>query len=154
MFIYTFEKREPWQMPLGYEGLEQAIDLMEVTVENGAAGIKLLNFLIDNAPTEQEKRLLIGMRNDELKHEKMLREIYRDITGEDMQIFDPVEINLPESYVDGIVEAILDHFETILLINTIQYGLQSERYRNILFEIRIDELRHADELNFIYTFNK
>lgn len=153
MFIYPFEKA-PWEMPLGYEGLKRAVDLMEFAIQKEKDDVEFYNVLIELAPTEEEKVMLTTIRDDELKHGRMYRKMYREITGEEAQVSDQVQLELPKTYVEGIIEAIFHEFDALDKYNTIQYGLQSELYQDMLLEIRADEFKHGSTLNYLYTLNK
>lgn len=110
-------------------------------------------YLINIAPDEQDKNIIKSIRDDEMRHFKLFRMIYQEITGCDPMPLDSEEFVKPENYLAGIEEAIIDEVTAAKNYRQIYVCLRGRKYRDILFSIITDELRHASLYNYLYTKN-
>lgn len=113
------------------------------------------DYLISVAPTQQEKEVITSIRNDERKHRQMFRTIYFQLTG---QIPPTLEENIPfqrpKSYVDGLEQALQGELHAFERYRTAYLNLCQPVYRDALFEIMTDEIKHASYYNWLYAKNK
>lgn len=115
-------------------------------------------WLIDNIPVdslyrkqaEQIKGIIESIRDDELRHNRAYKQMYYQITGQKIQ---PEEENFipPESFKEGIVNAMMGELNAVKTYREIMMGLPSLYYRDQVFNILSDELRHGNLYNYIYT---
>jgi rubrerythrin len=111
------------------------------------------DYLISVAPTEEEKKIIASIRDDERGHNKMFRQIYRNITGTEAPSGTEEEFVKPISYLDGIKKALFGELGAVERYREIRRGLPSTIYRDILFNIITDEIKHSSKYNYLYTLN-
>lgn len=137
--------------------LQNSINLMESSVEDENSAAKFYQWLIDNIPTEslskrqasEIKRIIESIRDDELNHNKLFKKMYRDITGKEAVAEEEAFIP-PENFRIGIEKALEDELNAVKKYREIIEGLPSAYYRDKVFNILSDELRHSNLYNFIY----
>lgn len=139
--------------PETYKTLEQALMLIYNAVQGEKEDELFYNYLVGIAPTQEEKNIIMSIRDDEKKHNQMFRKIYQDFTGQ--QIPQPREVNFmrPSSYIDGIKQALFGELGAVERYRDIRAGLPTRYYRDAVFEILTDELKHADKYNYILNLN-
>lgn len=142
-----------YKRPKSYKTLDQALDLIRKAVSGEREDELFYDYLISAAPTQEEKDIIAGIRDDERKHNKMFREIYEDLTGEEIKTPADVTFKKPDSYVDGIRKAFFGELSAAERYRDIIAGLPNRYYRDMVFEIMTDELEHADKYNYIITRN-
>lgn len=109
-------------------------------------------YMSKQAPTSEQKAIINSIRDDEIKHFKMFRLIYQEITCEQPTPKEK-EFVQPENYCAGIKQAIFGELGAVELYRKIMFGLCTERHRDMLFEIISDEMKHAVKWTFLYTEN-
>jgi rubrerythrin len=112
------------------------------------------DYLISVAPTEQEKQVITGIRDDERKHRRLFRQLYQQLTGQRPPVMEEGEqFERPASYLEGIERALLGELKAFEKYRTI-YKYLPQQYRDTVFEIMTDELKHAHLYNWLYAKNK
>lgn len=152
MFMNT-----PYMMPCysgdlrQYKTLEQAITLIKQAIPDEKEDEMFYNCLISMAPAEDEKNIIESIRNDEIKHNKMFREIYKFFTGQDFPEVTDVEVKKPKSYVSGLKQALFGELGAVEKYRNIRAGIPNRYYRDMVFEILTDEMKHADKYNYLLS---
>ncbi|QEK13335.1 ferritin-like domain-containing protein [Crassaminicella thermophila] len=132
--------------------LQKALSLIKEAVQGEKNDELFYDYLIHIAPTEEEKEIITSIRNDEKKHNKMFRKIYKDFTGQEITGIHE-EFEEPKSYIDGIKKALFSELRAVEKYRSIRANLPTIYYRDMLFEIITDELKHADKYNYILNIN-
>ncbi|RDY24309.1 ferritin-like domain-containing protein [Romboutsia maritimum] len=138
--------------------LKNSIDLIGKSIESERKDSQFYQWLIDNIPIEdlssrqsnKIKKTIESIRDDELRHNKMYKEMYYQITGKEMKI-EEEEFIAPVNFRIGIEDAMMGELEAVKKYREIMNGLPSLYYRDKVFNILSDELRHANLYNYIYT---
>lgn len=133
--------------------LDNSLKLIKEAIEGEKKDELFYDYLISIAPTEADKDILTSIRADELKHNKMLKEIYKDYTGQDITGDEDVDFEKPQNYIDGIIIALFKELADVEKYRDIRKGLPTRNHRDILFDIITDKLKHSAEYNFLYTTN-
>ncbi|GAA0089987.1 hypothetical protein UT300009_00130 [Paraclostridium bifermentans] len=138
--------------------LQNSINLIKSSVEDENSAAEFYQWLIDNIPIEKLskrqsskiKKIVESIRDEELSHNKQFKKMYSDITGKEAiaekEAFEP-----PQSFKLGIENAIEDELNAVKKYREIIEGLPNSYYRDKVFNILSDELRHSNLYNFIYT---
>ncbi|WP_322412878.1 ferritin-like domain-containing protein, partial [Clostridium perfringens] len=106
------------------------------------------------APTREEKEIIASIRDDERRHNQIFRRIYKDFTGMDVVSMDEEKaFEKPESYLDGIKKALFGELSAVERYRNIRRALPMGPYRDMLFDIITDELKHASKYNYLFTLN-
>lgn len=139
------------------EQTQEAIDLIEKSVESEAADAMFYEWLIGNIPKnlnpmqQQEMREIIkGIRDDEMAHNKVFKTMYKQLAGREAEP-EEEEVMLPGSFLEGISKALKGELNAVKTYRKIMAGLPNNSYRDSVFNILTDELRHGNLYNYIYT---
>ena len=140
--------------PTTYKTLDEALMLIYNAVQGEKEDELFYNYLISVAPTPEEKSIIMSIRDDEKKHNQMFKKIYQNFTGQ--QVPQPKEVNFvkPNSYIEGVKEALFGELGAVERYRNIRAGLPTRYYRDAVFEILTDELKHATKYNYILNLNK
>ncbi|QPW56916.1 ferritin-like domain-containing protein [Clostridium botulinum] len=132
----------------------KVLPLIKSSIEGEKEDEMFYDYLIRLAPTQEQKDIIISIRDDERKHNKMYRNIYKDITGEEIVIKDEEKFKKPESYIAGIEQALFGELHAVEKYRTILHMLPPYSvYRDMVFEIITDEIKHAIKYNYILYLN-
>ena len=137
-----------------YKPLEQSLKMIYDAVQGEKEDELFYSYLISIAPTQAEKDIIASIRDDERKHNRMFREIYKFFTGQDIPISQDVNFERPTSYKQGLRDALFGELSAVERYRDIRAGLPTEYYRDMVFEILTDELKHADKYNYLLTLNR
>ncbi len=137
-----------------YKTLEEALKLAKQAVQGEKEDQIFYEYLISVAPTEEEKNIISSIRDDEMRHNMMFREIYYYFTGEELPRNTQSNFEEPKNYLAGIQKALFGELAAMERYRIIRAGLPSEYYRDMVFEILTDELKHADKYNYILSLNQ
>lgn len=141
------------QMPKLYKPLDEALILVKNAVQGERNDELFYDYLISVAPSLEEKNIISTIRNDEIKHNKYFREIYNYFTKETLTTPATINFEKPKSYIEGITNAKFGELAAVEKYRDIRAGLPIEYYRDMVFEILTDELKHADKCNFVLYLN-
>lgn len=135
------------------EKLQRSLCLILEALGDEASDRAFYHYLINIAPDCEQKEIIKAIRNDEIKHFKMFRMIYHEITGEEPIPEQKAEFEEPESYCAAIQKAIFGELGAVELYRKIMFGLCAQRHRDMLFEIITDEMKHSIKWNLLYSKN-
>ena len=110
-----------------------------------------LHSLFDDA---NDKEIIRHISLDELKHKKMLEELYRKISGKDAPVPNIQEVKISRNLLEEISKSIANEYEGSTFYRTLYFLFQNPEYRDIIFEIMNDELIHAGKLTYLYAKNR
>ncbi|MCM3079386.1 ferritin-like domain-containing protein [Brevibacillus invocatus] len=154
---YTFPGEEmllPVATPRYDNQTQIALRLIQEAIGDERHDELFYDYLISVAPTEQEKQVIAGIRDDERKHRRWFRQIYTELTGQQPPAMEEREtFQKPESYLDGIEKALMGELKAFEKYRVIYQNIPA-RYRDAIFEIMTDEMKHASYYNWLYAKNK
>lgn len=139
--------------PATYKTLDEALRLIYDAVQGEREDELFYDYLISAAPTPEEKAIITTIRDDEKRHAQMFKEIYRHFTGQEVPTSTQVDFQKPKSYIDGVKEALFGELSAVERYRNIRAGLPTMYYRDMVFEILTDEIKHATKYNYILTLN-
>ena len=128
----------------------QAIDLIRQSVAGEKEDEMFYDVLIKQAPTEKEKEIIKSIRNDERKHNKILRDLFYSFTGNMI----PQDMSMPKidtdlSYKENLEKALFGELDAVVRYRRILGTMPSGNSYTLLMSIMTDELRHASNFNFL-----
>jgi rubrerythrin len=135
--------------------LEKSLEGIKAAVASEQEDELFYDYLISLAPTEEEKDIIASIRDDERGHNKMFRQIYRSITGVTLPpaSASDEEFIKPASYLEGIKKALFGELSAVEKYREIRMGLPTTLYRDMLFNIITDEIKHSAKYNYLFTLN-
>lgn len=141
--------------PYSYPGnLPMAIQLIAEAIASEREDELFYDYLLKNAPSEEDKSIITSIRDDERKHFGLFRQIYSELTCRMPPTPQEPEITLPASYCEGVKKALFGELSAIEKYRRILYALQDRVQINKLIEIITDEIKHASKWNYLYTKNE
>ncbi|MPL65777.1 hypothetical protein SDC9_11441 [bioreactor metagenome] len=133
--------------------LNRSLCLILEALGDEASDRAFYQYLLTIAPDCEQREIIKSIRDDEIKHFKMFRIIYQEITCEQPTPEQKQDFEEPENYCAAIQKAIFGELGAVELYRKIMFGLCSQRHRDMLFEIITDEIKHSGKWNFLYSKN-
>ncbi len=133
------------------QAFQQSLKLIAEAVQGEKEDQIFYDYLIANAPTQEQKEIITTIRNDEIRHNQLFKKMYKDLTGKEVIIEKEEEFVPPASFEQGIKKAILGEMKAMEKYRVIRQGLPHRYHRDIVFSILTDELKHGTLYNLIYT---
>ncbi|WP_256757853.1 ferritin-like domain-containing protein [Cohnella sp. WQ 127256] len=131
----------------------QALDLIKEAVQGERNDELFYDELIKLAPNSEQAAIIASIREDERGHNHMFRGMYRELTGQEITGISN-ELHKPvESYVAGLQQALLGELSAVEKYRKIGFGLPVGIYRDTVFGIILDEMKHASKYNYLITLN-
>lgn len=146
----NYRSSEPQAISEEIITLNQAIGLIKQSVGNEKEDELFYDMLIQQAPSEKEKNIIRSIRDDERKHNQILRRLYYEFTG---QII-PADTLTNESssnmdYKANLEKALFGELDAVVKYRKIMAKMPSGNSYTLLMSIMTDELRHANKYNFL-----
>ncbi len=134
--------------------LPEALRLMENALE-GETGDKLFyQYLISAAKDAEDKKVISGIRDDEMKHYKLFRQLLYELSGNMPELPAVGQVfEKPASYGAGLRRALMGEQNAVTYYRRILYAMKDKRHINMMTEIITDELRHLGLYNYLYAKN-
>ena len=130
--------------------LNQAIELIRQSVGDEKEDEMFYDTLIKQAPTEKEKEIIRNIRDDERKHNQILRELYYNFTGQMISVDNSnSESNNNMDYRTNLEKALFGELDAVKKYRKIMAQMPSGNSYTLLMSIMTDELRHASKYNFL-----
>lgn len=140
-------------MDFTQEAFEKALDHIKEAVQDERSDELFYNYLISIAYTQEEKNIIASIRDDERDHRKWFKKIYEYYTDEEIESKNGEDFVRPVSYLDGISKAVIGELGALEKYRFIREGLPSRLYRDTVFRILTDEMKHATKYNYILNKN-
>jgi len=140
----------PYKYP---DNLVSALNLIRDAVASEAEDRMFYEYLISVAPNDAEKAIITGIRDDEIAHFALFRQVYFMLTGRTLPEAKETTFEKPASYCEGLRRAIMGEQGAVKKYRRILFALQDRTLMNILIEIITDELRHGSLYNYLYSKN-
>ena len=132
----------------------EALRLIKEAVEGEAEDRMFYDFLIRNARSEKDREIIMGIRDDEIRHAKMFRQLYYELTGRHIGPATNVNFERPKSYCDGLIKALMGEQNAVRKYRRILFAMKERKHINTLTEIITDEIRHAALYNLLINNNE
>jgi predicted heme/steroid binding protein/rubrerythrin len=146
---YPYNYYRTDQIRKSYKTLKQALSLVKQAVQGEREDELFYDYLISVAPTQEERNIIASIRDDERKHYRFFREIYAFYANQSISAPAMVDFEKPKSYIEGIRKAKFGELSAVERYRDIRAGIPDEYYRDMVFEILTDELKHAHKYDYI-----
>ena len=141
------------QIPINNEEiitLNQAIKLIRNSVGDEREDEMFYDTLINQAPTEKEKGIIRSIRDDERKHNQILRRLYYEFTGGLLPLDNSKNVaNNTMKYKANLEKALFGELGAVEKYRRIMGAMPNKNSYTLLMSIMTDELRHANKYNFL-----
>lgn len=130
----------------------EAIELIRKSIGDEKNDEMFYDRLIEQAPTEKEKNIIQDIRDNEKKHNMILREVYYDFTGQMVQnnmnmVQDNMSNNL--SYAENLEKALFGELEAVMKYRKVLSVMPQGKWYTLIMSIMTDELRHSAKYNYL-----
>jgi rubrerythrin len=133
--------------------LQEALEWVKEAVQGEREDELFYDYLISVAPTREEKEIIASIRDDERRHNRLFRKIYKDFTGMEVPSGGEETFERPRSYIDGIKKALFGELRAVEKYRAIRRALPMGPYRDVLFDIITDEIKHSSKYNYLFTLS-
>ncbi|MFT8888854.1 MAG: rubrerythrin [Ethanoligenens sp.] len=135
------------------QNVPNALALIAQAVAGEAEDTQFYTWLLQNAPSDEDRQIITGIRNDEMHHNGWFRQLYLELTGRPVPAVQGETFTPPASYCDGLRQAIMGEQDAVRRYRQILFALQNRVHINVVTNIITDELRHAILYNYLYAKN-
>ncbi|WP_243122151.1 cytochrome b5 domain-containing protein [Clostridium thermarum] len=137
------------QMEKSYKTLEEALFLIKEAIQAEREDELFYDYLLSLAPSKEEKDIIASIRDEERKHYKYFKEIYSFYTRKSAPSPNNITFEKPQSYIAGVRKAKFGELGAVERYRDIRAGIPDRYYRDMVFEIITDELKHAHKYDYI-----
>ncbi len=136
------------------QNLKDALDMLENAIRGEAQDRVFSLFLVNAAPKARDRTIIQGMIEDEMEHFKIFREIYTNLSGREAPSPNPRNIvQGTYTYCEGLQMALMADDQDIIDYGKILFALQDRRMINMMTKVLLDEIRHTNLFNYMYSSN-
>ena len=152
---YTQRDILPWILDYTDKSLQHnlniAINMIRNSINDEVEDAAMYETLITIAPDNEAKEIIKNIRDDELIHNKLLREIFTKLTGVILPPNTKTETYDKKDYLDGIKNAFMGELKAVEKYREILTYMPTKELYNKLFYIMTDEMKHATKYNYLIT---
>ena len=132
--------------------LDKAVEGLLNSIKNEKEDEFFYANLIEMAP-DYAKDTISSIRDDETRHNEILRFVYSNITGEVAKNSDE-NVQIQEmTYAEGLEKAFFDEIAAVKKYRRIMGAMPNTKLHTLLMSIMTDELRHASLYNYLIHKN-
>lgn len=127
-----------------------AIELIRQSIGDEREDELFYDAIINQAPDMKSKNIIKDIRDDEKKHNQILRKLYYEFTGQ-VTPDDSIEMysNSQGDYLSNLEKAFFGELDAVKKYRKIMGVMPSGSSYTLLMSIMTDELRHANKYNFL-----
>ncbi|MEK5261484.1 ferritin-like domain-containing protein [Paenibacillus sp. FSL L8-0663] len=140
-------------VPIWNTGFPKAVQMIKEAVQGERNDELFYGELINLAPSQEQVAIIESIRNDERGHNKMFREMYRALTGQEIAGISSEQYERVQSYTEGLQRALMGELGAVERYRNIWFGLPAGIYKDTVYGIILDELKHAAKYNYLITLN-
>lgn len=148
-----YKQYSDYGMDFSRDSFYNALNLIKEAVQDERADELKYDYFMKMARSEHEVSMIKSIRDDERNHRKWFREIYNYYTGKEIEATDGEEFDKPATYLDGISNSVIGELNAVEKYRFIREGLPSRLFRDVLFRVITDEMKHATKYNLILNLH-
>lgn len=118
-------------------------------INDEITAVEFYTKLMDMAPCDDAKRQIKHPKDDEMKHYKMLCQLYTALTGYQPMV--QKSITNVTDFCGGVQKALEDELSAAEAYREMYLNTSNLKIRDIIFEIMTDEMEHATRFSFVYS---
>lgn len=135
------------------ENLQGALALIEQALSGEAEDRMFYTWLMERAPSKEDQQIISGIRDNEIGHYALFRQLYYELTGKVPLQVQGEPFTPPAHYCEGLARALLGEQNAVQKYRRILYAMQLRIHINVLTEIITDEIRHGILYSYLYAKN-
>ncbi|MGG1396784.1 ferritin-like domain-containing protein [Bacillus salipaludis] len=125
---------------------------VEKAINGEYSAINCYSKLANMAKNEEERKRILEIRQDEVKHFQQFQRVYVSLTGRQPQ--PKIVEECPGAYLDGLEFALKDEQKTVDFYLEIADGATTEHIKEVFRRAAADEQNHAVWFLYYFTKNK
>lgn len=134
--------------------LDDALNMIRDAVMDELNDEIFYSALINQAIEEEDKNIIMSIRDDEMKHNRLLRDLYYALTGVTLPQAKQAEMLPTHSYFTNLKNALFSEIEATDKYRKILANMPDRKNINIIMEILVDEIAHANKYNYLIDKNR
>ena len=134
--------------------LQEALNMIRDSVMDEANDEAFYSMLINQAISDEDKDIIRIIRDNEITHNKLLRDVYYALTGTTLPQSTSNANIQPMSYLDNLRKALMSEVEAANKYRKIMSAMPDKSSSSSIMHILVDELRHADLYNYLISKTK
>lgn len=139
--------------PVWATSAQEALELIRTSVQGERNDELFYSQLIALAPSPEQAQVIASIRADERQHNQMFRQMYKEMTGQEVTgASDEAQVPVT-SYVAGLQQAFQGELTAVEKYRKIWFGLPYGIYKDTLYGIILDEQKHAAKYNNLLLHN-
>lgn len=131
--------------------LEEALNAIKDSVMDELNDELFYAMLINQALEDEDKEIIRSIRDDEVKHGKILRDVYYSLTGITLPQAKKTNDVMPMSYIQNLKKAFFGEGEAIAKYRDIMNAMKDRKNYDDIMEIMVDEIRHMAKYNYLIS---
>ncbi|MHA7963388.1 ferritin family protein [Paenibacillus sp. CAU 1782] len=151
-WVNPYTVRSPFS-PVWNTNYNVSLQIMKEAIQGERNDELFYDELISLAPSQEQVDLIAGIRNDERGHNKMFREMYRELTGQEVTTEGSEPYQKVTRYLEGLQRALQGELGAVEKYRNMWFGLPAGIYKDTVFGIILDELKHASKYNYLIAKN-
>lgn len=135
--------------------LNEAIMMIKDAITDEAEDEAFYNVILNQTMDNEDKKIISDIANDEKKHNMILKQIYFSLTGANITMKDKNNMNnvKANTYIGNLKKAFFGELDAIKKYRKILCEMTDKENYNKIMEIMVDEITHADKLNYLISKN-
>ncbi|MCY6960241.1 ferritin-like domain-containing protein [Clostridium brassicae] len=133
--------------------VQEALEGVREAVQGEREDELFYDYLISVAPTREDKEIIESIRDDECRHNRLFRSIYKEFRGMEVSTAGEEIFERPKSYIDGIKKALFGELRAVEKYMGIRRDLPMGPYKDMLFDIITDKIKHSVKYNYLFNLN-
>lgn len=151
---YTPFFPSPASMGLYGQNAKQLISMVEQEIAGENVEEAIYDYLYNQAPAEQERDVIVSMRDDIREHRNLFKQMYSVFTGRSpMKVDISIASAIPQGYLAGLEMALLGKLRSFHHYREMYENIP-ERFQRKMFEVLTDQWKHVSYLQWLYAKNK
>jgi rubrerythrin len=134
--------------------LPQVLNLIKEAVQGERNDELFYDEIIKLASNAEQASIITSIRDDERGHNFMFRGMFKEITGQDITGISSEQYQRISSYEEGLEKALQGELAAVEKYRKIWFGLPVGIYRDTVYGIILDELKHASKYNYLLTLDR
>ncbi|XRG79423.1 ferritin-like domain-containing protein [Rossellomorea sp. GAMAL-10_SWC] len=131
---------------------QKLMNEIEKAINGEYSAISCYTKLANMAKDKNERKIILEIKEDEIKHYNQFVSIYTSLTGRQPQA--NISENCPNTYIDGLEFALKDEQETVDFYLSISDGTSNQFIKHAFNRAAKDEQNHAVWFLYFFTKNK
>lgn len=133
------------------EADDKILTMLDEAITDEMKGYEYYKRLQPMFDDTKDKETMRHISLDEMKHRKILEDLYQKISGTEAPTFKVDDISISRNLLVELAKSIMNEYDDSEFYRKLYFMLQNPEYRDMILEIMTDEQNHAGKLNYLYS---